>query len=193
MNGGVDVIYAFLEGTTTGTNGISQTVSNQGLTLSGRVMSQITFKNGWGIQVFGGGRGAQVQLQGRQGGFGMYSLGVKKEFKNKKGSIGLAGENFLTNTTGIMRTELNSAMFSQVSTTNLYNRGVKLTLNYKLGSMTFNERKKTRSVKNDDIKDGGGDGGNDNGGGQQQSAPQSRPQGQIPTPTKGSAPTKSGQ
>ena len=59
--------------------------------------------------------------------------------------------------------------------------------------MTFNERKKTRSVKNDDIKDGGGEGGNDNGGGQQQSAPQSRPQGQTPTPTKGSAPTKSGQ
>ncbi len=188
LNGGIDLVYSFLEGTTTGANGISQTVSNQGLTLSGRLMSQITFKSGWGIQAWGGGRGAQVQLQGRQGGFGMYSLGVKKEFKNKKGSIGIAGENFLTNTTGIMRTELNSPLFSQVSTTNLYNRGIKLTLNYKIGSMTFNERKKTRSVKNDDVKDGGGEGGNDNGGGQPQAAPQTRPQGQ--TPTQGTPPSK---
>lgn len=188
LNGGVDVVYSFLEGTTTGVTGLSEIVKNQGLTLSGRLMSQISFKSGWGIQAWGGGRGAQVQLQGRQGGFGMYSLGVKKEFKNKKGSIGLAGENFLTKSTGIMRTELNSPLFSQVMTTNLYNRGVKLTLNYKFGSMTFNAPKKTRSVKNDDIKEGG-EGGMDNSGGGQQSAPQTRPQGGQ-TPPKGTAPKK---
>jgi ferric enterobactin receptor len=185
INGGIEGFYSFLEGKTTGLNGLSETVKNQGLTLSGRLMTNITFKNGWGIQGWGGGRGGQIQLQGRQGGFGMYSLGIKKDFKNKKGSIGLAGENFLTKSIGVMRTELTSPLFSQVSVNNLYNRGVKLTLSYKFGSMNFNAPKKTRSVKNDDIKDGGGEGGGDNGGGgasqqgrpQQGGQPQNKPQG----------------
>ncbi|MBL7816226.1 MAG: TonB-dependent receptor [Saprospiraceae bacterium] len=185
VNGGFDVMYMFLEGTTTGLNGLSQTVSNEGFVLSGRLMSSVNFKNGWGIQAWGGGRGAQVQLQGRQGGFGMYSVGLKKDFKNKKGSIGLAGENFFT-PARVIRTELNSPLFSQVSVNNLYNRGVRLTLNYKFGSMTFNDRKKTRSVKNDDIKEG--DGGGDNGGGQMQGGQQQgsgRPQGgQMPQGAK---------
>ncbi len=183
VNGGIEAFYSFLEGTTTGLNGLSENVKNQGLTLGGRLMTNITFKNGWGIQGWGGGRGGQVQLQGRQGGFGMYSVGVKKDFKNKKGSIGLAGENFLTKSIGVMRTELTSPLFSQVSVNNLYNRGVKLTFNYKFGSMNFNAPKKTRSVKNDDIKDGEG-GGDNGGGGQPQGGGQQggRPQGQSGQP-----------
>jgi outer membrane receptor protein involved in Fe transport len=177
VNGGIEGFYAFLEGTTTGVNGLTETVKNQGLTLSGRLMTNITFKNGWGIQGWGGGRGGQVQLQGKQGGFGMYSVGVKKDFKNKKGSIGLAGENFLTKSIGVMRTELTSPLFSQVSVNNLYNRGVKLTLNYKFGSMNFNAPKKTRSVRNDDIKEGEGGGGDNGGGMQQGGGQQARPQG----------------
>jgi hypothetical protein len=165
----------------------------------------VTFKNGWGIQGWGGGRGAQIQLQGRQGGFGMYSVGVKKDFKNKKGSIGIAGENFLSNSTGVMRTEMNSPLLNQISTTNLYNRGVRLTLNYKFGSMTFSERKKTRSVKNDDIKDGeggGGEGGQPQGGGQQGqggkpqgggASPQGKSQGAAPQNGQQGAPQDKGQ
>lgn len=178
VNGGIEAFYAFLEGTTTGLNGLSETVKNQGLTLGGRLMTNITLKNGWGIQGWGGARGAQVQLQGRQGGFGMYSVGVKKDFKNKKGSIGLGAENFLTKSVGLMRTELTSPLFSQVSVNNVYNRGVRLTLNYKFGSMNFNAPKKSRSVKNDDVKDGEGGGGDNGGGGMQQGGgQQARPQG----------------
>ena len=179
VNGSIEAFYAFLEGTTTGLNGLSETVKNQGLTLGGRLMTNITLKNGWGIQGWGGARGAQVQLQGRQGGFGMYSLGVKKDFKNKKGSIGLGAENFLTKSVGLMRTELTSPLFSQVSVNNVYNRGVRLSLNYKFGSMNFNAPKKSRSVKNDDVKDEGG--GGDNGGGMPQGGgQQARPQGGAP-------------
>jgi hypothetical protein len=35
-----------------------------------------------------------VQLQGNKINTPMYSLGVKKDFANKKGSVGLASENF---------------------------------------------------------------------------------------------------
>jgi outer membrane receptor protein involved in Fe transport len=180
VNGSIEAIYSFMEGQVLGANGLSKTQTNEGLALNGRMMTNVTFKNGWGIQGWGGGRGTQIQLQGRQGGFKMYSVGVKKDFKNKKGSIGIAGENFFSNSTGVMRTEIHSELLSSISVNNLYNRGVRLTLNYKFGSMNFNAPKKTRSVKNDDIKDGEGGGGGDGGGGQQggpQGGGQGRPQG----------------
>ncbi len=58
------------------------------------MFSQATFGNGWGAQAFGFMQGTQIQLQGKQGGFGFYTVGVKKEFANKKASLGLAAEAF---------------------------------------------------------------------------------------------------
>lgn len=145
------------------------TYSNDGMNISGGSFAQATFKNGWGAQAFGFLQGQQVQLQGLQGGFGFYTLGVKKEFKNKKGSVGLAAENFLANRFTI-RTTLNSPQFDQVNNVYLYNRGVRATFTYKIGKMTMDApRKKAKSVNNDDVKSDGGDqqgGGGAPGGGQ---------------------------
>jgi ferric enterobactin receptor len=187
VNGGVDVAYNYLEGQITNEKGVSTTASNTGFNAGGRLMTNLTLKDGWAIQGFGGMHGSRVQLQGIMGGFAMYSVGVKKDFKNKKGSIGLAGENFLTNATGIMRSELTSAYLTQTSVTNLYNRGVRINLSYKFGKMGFESKKKTRSVKNDDLKDGGGGegGGGDAGGG---AAPQSGGGGQGKPNGSGAAP-----
>lgn len=153
LNGGIDLFHSYLEGQQTGLDGLSHTISNDGWVISGRLQSQVQLKNGWGIQAFGGFRGNRIQLQGVQGGMGMYSLGVKKDFANKKGSLGLAADNFFGGMT--MRTTLNSAQFSQVSINNIYNQNVKLTFSYKLGNMKFVENKKTKSVKNDDVKSNG--------------------------------------
>jgi hypothetical protein len=84
----------------------------------------------------------------------MYSLGVRKDFKNKKGSLGLAADNFVGGL--FVRSTTESALFTQKTTLNNYNQNIKLTFSYKLGKMTFVEKKKTKSVKNDDVKDGGG-------------------------------------
>jgi outer membrane receptor protein involved in Fe transport len=153
LNGSLDLFYNSLEGQQIGLNGLSQTVSNAGFVLSGRVQSQIQLPNGWGIQAFGGFRGNRVQLQGVQGGMGMYSLGVRKDFTNKQGSLGLAFDNFL----GGMRmtSTLNSPLFNQVSVNTLYNQNIKLTFSYKLGNMKMVEKKKTKGVKNDDVLSGG--------------------------------------
>jgi hypothetical protein len=51
-------------------------------------MGSYTIGNGWGLQLFGFYRGNQVQLQGYQSGFGIYSVSLRKEFNDKKASIG---------------------------------------------------------------------------------------------------------
>ncbi|MES2519164.1 MAG: outer membrane beta-barrel family protein [Bacteroidota bacterium] len=152
LNGGIDMFYSYLDGQAQNANGTFSTISNSGVTVNGRLMSQLSLPNGWGLQAFGGFRGTQVQLQGSQIGTGMYSLGVKKDFVNKKGSIGLAAENFFGGMT--MTSTLNSAQFSQVSVNNIYNQNIKLTFSYKIGNMKFVEQKKSKSVKNDDVKGG---------------------------------------
>ncbi len=183
INGGFDVTYSQLEGQITGTDGKTAKATNSGFNGGGRLMSNLSLNNGWAIQGFGGMHGSRVQLQGKMGGFAMYSLGVKKDFNNKKGSVGISAENFLSNAT--MKSELTTPSLTQISTTQLYNKGIKLNLSYKFGKMGFEQKKKTKSVKNDDVKDGGGDngGGGDAGSGAPQGGAQ--PQGQGGRPPQG--------
>ena len=133
-------------------------------------MSQLQLDKGWSAQVFSFFRGPMPQLQGTMGSFYMYSIGFRKEVANKRGSIGLAAENFGGGVT--MRTTLNTPTLSQTNVTRLYNANVKVTFTYRIGKMTFEEpRRKGRSVSNDDVK-GEGDG--------QQAAPAAAPAGGRP-------------
>ncbi|QKZ13441.1 TonB-dependent receptor domain-containing protein [Spirosoma sp. KUDC1026] len=151
----LNAFYTSLTGQAITADGLTETLTNTGLTASGGSFFSAQFKNGWGAQAFGFLQGSQVQLQGRQGGFGFYTVGVKKEFNNKKASLGLAAENFLSNRFNI-HTTLNSAQFNQVNDVYLYNRGVRLTFSYKIGKMSMDApRKKARSVNNDDVKSDG--------------------------------------
>jgi Outer membrane protein beta-barrel family len=152
LNGGVDFYYSYLEGQQVGLDGISTTISNSGFVIGGRLQTQISLKNGWAIQANGGMRGNRVQLQGTQGGSGMYSIGARKDFKNKKGSLGLAFDNFVEGM--YMQSTLETPQFSQVNRTHMINQNVKLTFSYKIGKMKFTETKKSK-VKNDDVKGGG--------------------------------------
>ncbi|MDB5243733.1 MAG: TonB-dependent receptor, partial [Spirosoma sp.] len=151
----MNAFYTQLTGQAMNADGISASLTNSGVNVSGGSFASAQFKNGWGAQAFGFMQGSQVQLQGRQGGFGFYTLGVKKDFANKKASLGLAAENFLSNRYHI-HSFLNSARFSQVNDVYLYNRGVRLTFTVKLGKMTMEApRKKAKSVTNDDVKSDG--------------------------------------
>jgi outer membrane receptor protein involved in Fe transport len=152
VNGGLDVYYNYLEGQVQGADGKSLLASNSGVVIGGRLQSQIQLENGWGIQGFGFFRGRQVQLQGTQGSFYMYSVGFRKDFKNKKGSLGLATENFFGGM--VIKSTLKSAQFNQTSINNIYNQNLKVTFSYKIGNMRMVEQKKTKSVKNDDVKAG---------------------------------------
>ena len=166
IGGGVDAYYVYLANNS---NNPSLGASNSGIVASGRVFTNLTLPKGWGIQGFGFTRGRDVQLQGYSTGFRIYSLGVKKEFNNKRGSIGMSAENFLSKAFR-MNTILNTPAFTQTSINDRYMRGVRVNFSYKLGKMSFDEqpRRRRKSVNNDDVKDGGG---GDNSGGQQQAAP----------------------
>ena len=162
LNGGTDIYYAVIDNN----NPVdSLRASNEGMVASGRVFGSYDFGKGWGAQFFSFYRGRQVQLQGTQGGFYMYSLGFKKDFNEKRGSIGLAAENFLQPSMK-MRTELESPLLKQTRLNTRNNTSVRLTFTYRIGKMTLDQRpRRRRTINNDDLKeDGGGDGGMQMGG-----------------------------
>ncbi|MHA6248852.1 TonB-dependent receptor domain-containing protein [Pontibacter sp. CAU 1760] len=155
LNGGTDIYYANLNNNV---DDPSQRASNSGLVYNIRAMGNYNLGEGWGIQGFGFYRGRQVQLQGMQGGFGIYSLNLRKEFNEKRGSIGFGAENFLSTTMKI-RNELNSPTFSQNSTNVMHNMNFKVNFSYRIGKLTSDApRRRRKSVNNDDLK-GGGEGG----------------------------------
>ena len=84
----------------------------------------------------------------------MYSIGVRKDFINKKGSFGLATENFFGGM--YQKSILETPTISQKSNNYMYNQNIKLTLSFKIGNMRLVEEKKSK-VKNDDVKSGGGE------------------------------------
>jgi outer membrane cobalamin receptor len=168
LNGGMDVYYSMLN------NNVADPLynaSNSGWVASYRMFGSYNLSKGWGFQFFGFYRGNQVQLQGTQGGFGIYSLGLKKDFNNKKGSVGFGAENFFTPAFKI-RNELSSPLVQRNSVNVLHNMSFRVNVSYRIGKMSMEAPKRRRSVNNDDLKDGG-DGGMGDGG----SAPQAGGQG----------------
>ncbi|HEX6226422.1 MAG TPA: TonB-dependent receptor [Chryseolinea sp.] len=160
LNGGTDLYYAVLD------DNISS--HNEGWVVSGRIFGNYNLDKGWGLQFFSFYRGRDVQLQGTRGGFGIYSLGVRKEFNDKRGSIGLGAENFFTPAFNI-RSESSSENFKQKSLNVLHNMGFRINFSYRIGKMSVEGQRprRTKSINNDDLKDGGGDnsgGGMDGGG-----------------------------
>lgn len=165
LNGGTDVYYAVLNNNDPNPN---YTASNKGWVASGRLFGNYTLGKGWGIQFFSFVRGRQVQLQGFQGGMYMYGMSFRKELPNKKGSIGLGTDQFLT---PVMRIDNStfSPVIEQKSTNELHNFNIRVTFSYRIGKMTYDApRKRRKSVNNDDLKDEGDGGGM--GGDQQQGA-----------------------
>jgi len=169
LNGGGDFYYAVLS------NNNSDPLyraSNEGFVASGRIFGSYDLSKGWGFQFFSFIRGRQVQLQGTQGGFYMYSLAIRKQFNEKKGSIGLGIENFLQESIKI-KTNVESPILIQRSVNTMNNMSFRVNFSYRIGKMSMENRpRRRRSINNDDLKDGGGDGGGDGqmggGGGDQQ-------------------------
>lgn len=174
LNGGTDLYYAMLDNN----NPVdSLRASNEGFVNSGRLFGSYNFNKGWAAQFFGFYRGRQVQLQGTQGGFYIYSLGFRKEFNEKRGTIGLGMENFLQSSLR-MRTKLESPLLQQTRLNTRNMTGVRLTFSYRIGKMSVEQRpaRRRRTINNDDLKsDGGSDGGMQMGG--EGAAPQGNSQG----------------
>jgi hypothetical protein len=119
------------------------------------------------LQFFGFYRGRQVTLQGYQGNFRVYSLSLQREFKEKRGSIGIGAENFATPSI-IIRSSSVSPVVNQQSANTLNYLNFKITFSYRIGKLSMNNPKKSnKSINNDDLKDSGGGDDGGMGGGQQ--------------------------
>jgi ferric enterobactin receptor len=153
LNGGIDLYYNYLQGQVRTNEGNFVMTSNDGIVVSGRLTSQLSLNKGWSLQAFGGMRGRDVALQGYRQGMGFYNLGVRKDFNNQKGSIGIGAENFLSRIT--IRNRSESPTFVQNNVNYMYTQNVRVTFQYKIGNMRFVERRS--KVNNSDIKEGGRD------------------------------------
>ena len=158
LNGGADVYYATL------TNNVPDrnfNAANQGWVVSGRVGGSYNFTPVWGVQAFVFYRGRQVQLQGNQGGQGFYTVGVKRDFAEKRGSIGFGFDNFFTPTITVRSTVM-SPLIDQASRNVNTVLGFRVNLSYRIGKLTVGPPSRGKSINNDDLKgEGGGEGGGD--------------------------------
>ncbi|HEY8933873.1 MAG TPA: TonB-dependent receptor, partial [Cyclobacteriaceae bacterium] len=145
LNGGTDIFYASLK------NNVADpkyNASNSGWVVGYRLFGNYNFTKTWGFQFFGFYRGRQIQLQGTQGGFGIYSLSLKKDFNEKKGSIGFGAENFFTPNFRI-KTKSESPILAQNSTNVMHLMNFKVTFSYRIGKMSFDAPKRRKSINND--------------------------------------------
>ena len=168
LNGGVDAYYAVLRAGA----GPAAAARNAGLVVAGRLAGSYALPRHWGLQVFGFYRGQQVQLQGSQSSFAVYSFSLKHDFAQKKGSLGLGAENFFSPRNAV-RSEIAGPLLSQSSRTVQQLTSYKVYFSYRLGRLTAAPRAPKR-VQNNDLKT------EENGGGSQGTG--SPPDATRPTP-----------
>lgn len=152
VNGGVDSYYSIMN------NNVEDPVynaSNSGIVLSGRIFGSYKVNDNWSFQFFSFFRGKQVQLQGYQTGFYMYSLSLNRSFNEDRGSIGFGAENFIG---GKMKrtSEISSAYIDQYNTNVMYNMNFKVNFSYRFGKLSVGQpRRRGKNVDNNDLKEGG--------------------------------------
>ena len=113
---------------------------------------------GYKAETFGFFRPPNQTVQGYIPGFSMFSFGFKKDFNNKKGSIGLRFvEPFKKYKS--FETELEGDDFYIYSNRNTVFRSIGISFKYTFGELKFDVIKDRTNIRNDDIKDGGGGSG----------------------------------
>jgi outer membrane receptor protein involved in Fe transport len=151
MNAGVDLYYLSLDNENPDP---LFHASNSGLVIGYRMFGSYDLSEGWALQAFAFRRSREIQLQGYQGNFSVYNLSINKKFANKKGSIGIGGDNFLTNAFHIP-TVIKSGNIDQNAVNVMHNRSIELTFSYKFGGTLKEKPKKPKkTIQNDDLKEG---------------------------------------
>ena len=158
LNGGVDAFYSVL------TNNIDDPIfnaENEGFVFNARLFGSYKLTERWVLQMFGFYRSQRVQLQGFTNPFYIYSLSINRNFKNKKGSIGLGANNFAT-PRSFLDSEVTTPLVIQRSTRELQLLNFRVNFSYRFGKLTQRPAKKVKKVSNDDLKEGRSDDGDQN-------------------------------
>lgn len=114
---------------------------------------------GYKAETWGFFRSPTRTTQGFTPNFSMFSIGFKKDFKNKKGSIGLRFiEPFKQHKD--FESELEGDDFYQYSNREVIFRSIGISFKYTFGEMKFKAIKQKTNISNDDLmEEGGGEGG----------------------------------
>jgi ferric enterobactin receptor len=114
----------------------------------------LKMKNNWKAEGFGFMRSPSQTLQGSSTSFSMMSFGIKKEFKNKRGSIGLRiVEPFAKNGEKVWTTKLSGDYFNLVSERTTPFTSIGISFKYTFGKLNFKSNSKRSKINNDDIKE----------------------------------------
>ncbi|WP_210466270.1 TonB-dependent receptor domain-containing protein [Rufibacter roseolus] len=138
--------------------------SNSGWMYNINVSSGYTFGKGISAQFSGGFNSDRVQLQGIASSFSYHNLAIRKELFEKKGALSLGMDNpfrealrFENELSG--RSITSGLPFRTESLVTQYNRGFRLTFEYRFGKMQQQgPPKRKKSIRNDDAKQGDGGG-----------------------------------
>jgi outer membrane receptor protein involved in Fe transport len=114
----------------------------------------LKLKNNWKAEGFGFARSPSQTLQGTSTSFSMMSFGIKKEFKNKRGSIGIRlVEPFAKNGNKIWTTDLSGDNFNQTSERTSKFTSIGISFKYTFGKLNFKSNSKRSKIKNDDVSE----------------------------------------
>ncbi|MBT7897034.1 MAG: TonB-dependent receptor [Flavobacteriales bacterium] len=114
----------------------------------------LKMKNNWKAEGFGFMRSPSQTLQGSSTSFSMMSFGIKKEFKNKRGSIGIRiVEPFAKNGNKIFTTELSGNNFNQITERKILFTSIGISFKYTFGKLNFKSNKQRSKIKNDDVSE----------------------------------------
>jgi outer membrane receptor protein involved in Fe transport len=112
--------------------------------------AQYTFPKDFIFEAFGFVNSPRRTIQGSSPSFGIYAFGVKKQFMNKKASIGFnTVQPFAVNKS--FNQNISSPGFSQISRTQFPFQSFGITFSYSFGKISFsNPQQKKKGVNNDD-------------------------------------------
>ncbi|UFH55067.1 TonB-dependent receptor domain-containing protein [Spirosoma sp. KNUC1025] len=130
-----------------------ENLTNRGVNYALGTMSTWELPKSWAVQLYGGYNSARVRLQGREGAFTYYQLSIRRSLANQKGSLALGVDNpFSNRATWVSYNESNTFAFR--STSYQYNRGIRLTVIYRIGKASpKQESAKSRERRQSDLKE----------------------------------------
>jgi len=114
----------------------------------------LKLKNNWKAEGFGFARSPSQTLQGTSTSFSMMSFGIKKEFKNKRGSLGIRiVEPFAKNGEKVWTTDLSGDNFNQTSVRTSKFTSIGISFKYTFGKLNFKSNSKRSKINNDDVSE----------------------------------------
>lgn len=144
LNGNISLNYNIL-------NSAALNILNRNWNYRLSANSNVILHHDYSIQFQGSYQSARIQLQGQSGGFYGYGVATRKEFKKRRVVLTLNAENFLARYNTIANQFRTVTFVTDASSYNAF-RNVRLTANWRFGSMNAKTNRTKKRISNDDGK-----------------------------------------